>query len=237
MSFKNYYDILGIEPDADTNEIKEAFRVMTARYSSSTNKMDEFSQTMLKNLNEAVEVLANPEKRRAYDETRVLLDDSIRLSAVHQGIKSQDAARIAETIQKHFEQEKQLKAKHELMLIAQNAKPLKYFSSAKVFLSILVIGLAFYYYHPEKFDFIKGTPEHEQRSYEWYTMDTTLIYAKPKAKAKVIHGVPARTGFNGISETTYYIKITFTDDKGKSREGYIKKSELEKNRELIYPTP
>ena len=33
MSFKNYYDILGIEPDADTNEIKEAFRVMTARYS------------------------------------------------------------------------------------------------------------------------------------------------------------------------------------------------------------
>lgn len=237
MSFKNYYDILGIDADADTNEIKEAFRVMTARYSSSTNKMDEFSQTMLKNLNEAVEVLTNPEKRKAYDETRVLLDDSMRLSSVHQGIKPQDASRIAETIQKHFDQEKLVKAKHEALLIAQNAKPLKYFSSSKVFLCLMVVGVAFYYFHPEKFDFIKGTPVHEQRSYEWYTTDTTLIYAKPKTKSKVIHGVPAKTGFNGISETTYYIKITFTDNKGKSREGYIKKSELEKNRELIYPTP
>jgi len=109
MSFKNYYDILGIEPDSDTNEIKDAFRVMTARYSSSTNKMDDFSQTMLKNLNEAVEVLANPEKRKAYDETRHILDSSMRLSAVHQGIKSQDASRIAETIQKHFDQEKLVK--------------------------------------------------------------------------------------------------------------------------------
>jgi curved DNA-binding protein CbpA len=237
MSFKNYYDILGIDSNADTTEIKEAFRVMTARYSSSTNKMDDFSQTMLKNLNEAVEVLANPEKRKAYDDTRVLLDDSMRLSAVHQGIKQQDASRIAETISKHFEQEKQVKAKYDSLLVAKNAPPTKHFTSVKVFLCLIIIGATTFFYHPDKFDFIKGTPEHEQRAYEWYTMDTTLIYAKPKAKAKVIHGVPALTGFNGISETTYYIKITFTDANGKSREGFIKKKELEKNRTLIYPTP
>ncbi|MBP9186490.1 MAG: DnaJ domain-containing protein [Bacteroidia bacterium] len=228
MAFKNYYDILGIESDADASEIKEAFRVLTAKYSSATNQRDEFSQQMLVNLSEAVEVLANPAKRKEYDQTRILLDDNVKLALVHGDIKQQDAVRITESIKKHFEQVKLLNAKEQALLIAQNTKPKVSFSSIKIIFCLLIVSSTLYYYHPEYFEFLKGTPVSEQRSYEWYTNDAAVIYSQAKAKSKVLHKVPRGTGFNGISETVYYIKVAFTDSKGKSRSGYINKKLLQK---------
>ncbi len=230
MAFKNYYDILGLDSNADTAEIKDAFRALTAKYSSATNKKDEFSQQMLQSLNEAVEVLANPTKRKEYDQTRTLLDENVKLTLVHQDIKQQDALRISDSIQKHFEQEKLVNAKQQALLIAKNTQPKVSFSSIKVIFCLVIITGTLYYYNPEYFAFVKGTPISEQRSYEWYTTDTTLIYSKAKSKSKVLHGVSAGTGFNGISETTYYIKVAFTDRKGNSKSGYINKKLLQKKK-------
>lgn len=236
MAFKNYYEILGIDNRADTAEIRDAYRELAAKYTADGNKTDEFSQMMLKNINEAIDILANPEKRKEYDKTLILIDAGTRAAAVHTDINPQDAARIADLSEKYFEQEKQVKLKHEALLAAKNTKPVQYFTTVKVIFCLIIILGTTYYYHSDYFSFLKGTPVEEQRSYEWYTKDTTLIYAKPKNKAKVIWGVPAHTGFNGITETTYHIKITFTDEAGKSREGFIKKDDLEKSKELNLPT-
>lgn len=229
MAFKNYYEVLGVSSGASVDEIREAYREMASKYKNANNTLDEYSQLMLGNINEAVEVLTNPQKKADYDKTLLMIDEGAKAAAVHSNISSGDMARINDLTERFFEQEKYVSQKHQQFLAAQNAKPAAYFTSLKVIVCLLLIGGSFYYFHPEYFDFVKGTPVEEQRSYEWYTKDSTLIYAKPKKKAKIVWGVPANTGFNIISEHTYHMKITYTDKDGKSREGYIKKEDLEKN--------
>lgn len=69
MEFKDYYDILGVKPDASEAEIKAAFRKLARQYHPDKNK-DAGAEEKFKAINEANEVLRDKEKRRAYDQVR-----------------------------------------------------------------------------------------------------------------------------------------------------------------------
>jgi curved DNA-binding protein len=69
MEFKDYYDILGVKPDADEAAIKAAYRKLARKYHPDKNK-DPGAEEKFKAANEAQEVLLDKEKRRAYDELR-----------------------------------------------------------------------------------------------------------------------------------------------------------------------
>lgn len=69
MQFKDYYDILGVKPDAGEAEIKAAYRKLARKYHPDKNK-DADAEEKFKAVNEAHEALKDPEKRRAYDELR-----------------------------------------------------------------------------------------------------------------------------------------------------------------------
>ncbi|WP_329740616.1 DnaJ C-terminal domain-containing protein [Dyella sp. A6] len=69
MEFKDYYDILGVKPDASEAEIKTAYRKMARKYHPDKNK-DAGAEDKFKAANEAQEVLLDAEKRRAYDQLR-----------------------------------------------------------------------------------------------------------------------------------------------------------------------
>ncbi|MFN7311986.1 MAG: DnaJ domain-containing protein [Bacteroidota bacterium] len=236
MAFKNYYEILGIEPQSNIDQIREAYRKQSEKYKSETNINNEFSQTMLKDLNEAIEVLSNPDKRRAFDETFQVMEYNSSLLNVHSNLKREDVDRIADLTQKYFEHEKLVREKYEKLLAAQNAKSASYFTSLKVIMVAVVLLAATYYYKPEKFAFLKGKEPHEIKYYEWITIDSTLIYSKPKSNSKVIWGVPAGTGFNAIEESTYYIKVNFIDADSVSKTGYVDKGNLSQNHSLNLPT-
>lgn len=64
---KNYYDILGVKKDADEKQIKQAFRKLAKQYHPDANPNDPQAEAKFKELNEAYEVLSDPEKRAAYD--------------------------------------------------------------------------------------------------------------------------------------------------------------------------
>lgn len=70
MEFKDYYKILGVSPNASTEEIKKAFRRLARQYHPDMNPNDPQAEERFKEINEAYEVLSDPEKRRKYDEMR-----------------------------------------------------------------------------------------------------------------------------------------------------------------------
>jgi curved DNA-binding protein len=68
MEFKDYYATLGVPKTATEKEIKQAFRKMARKYHPDVNPSDKSAETRFKEINEAYEVLGDPEKRKKYDE-------------------------------------------------------------------------------------------------------------------------------------------------------------------------
>ena len=70
IEFKDYYDVLGVARDASSEEIKKAFRKLALKYHPDkvTGKDKPAAEAKFKELNEANEVLSDPEKRRKYDQ-------------------------------------------------------------------------------------------------------------------------------------------------------------------------
>jgi curved DNA-binding protein len=68
MDFKDYYATLGVAKTATEKEIKQAFRKLARKHHPDVNPGDKSAEAKFKELNEAYEVLGDPEKRRKYDE-------------------------------------------------------------------------------------------------------------------------------------------------------------------------
>ena len=67
MAFIDYYSILGIDKSASEADIKKAYRKLARKYHPDVNPDDKEAEHKFKEVNEANEVLSDPEKRKKYD--------------------------------------------------------------------------------------------------------------------------------------------------------------------------
>lgn len=68
MDYKDYYKILGVERKASADEIKRAYRKLAMQHHPDRNPGDKAAEEKFKEINEAYQVLNDPEKRARYDQ-------------------------------------------------------------------------------------------------------------------------------------------------------------------------
>jgi curved DNA-binding protein len=68
MEYKDYYKILGVDRNAEEKKIKKAYRKLARQYHPDVNPDDKMAEERFKDINEAYEVLSDPEKRQKYDQ-------------------------------------------------------------------------------------------------------------------------------------------------------------------------
>ncbi len=85
VEFKNYYDVLGVARNASSEEIKKAFRKLARKYHPDVAKDKTAGEEKFKEINEANEVLSDPEKRRKYDQLGANSNHRERQTAPPQG--------------------------------------------------------------------------------------------------------------------------------------------------------
>src|SRR5438034_1832138 len=67
MDYKDYYKALGVARGAGADEIKKAFRKLARKHHPDVNPGDKKAEEKFKEINEANEVLSDPDKRHKYD--------------------------------------------------------------------------------------------------------------------------------------------------------------------------
>src|SRR6202044_923440 len=67
MQYRDYYEILGVARGADADQLKRAYRKLARKYHPDVSK-EKNAEERFKEVQEAYEVLRDPEKRAAYDQ-------------------------------------------------------------------------------------------------------------------------------------------------------------------------
>lgn len=67
MEYKDYYKVLGVDKSASQEDIKKAYRKLAVKFHPDKNPGDKKSEEKFKEINEANDVLSDPEKRKKYD--------------------------------------------------------------------------------------------------------------------------------------------------------------------------
>ena len=70
MDFKDYYEILGVPPNAEKKVIQQTFRQLARKYHPDVNPGNKEAEEKFKTINEAYQVLSDAEQRKKYDELR-----------------------------------------------------------------------------------------------------------------------------------------------------------------------
>jgi curved DNA-binding protein len=68
MDYKDYYQILGVARSASADEIRSAYRKLALKYHPDRNPGDKQAEEKFKEMNEAYQVLSDPQKRTRYDQ-------------------------------------------------------------------------------------------------------------------------------------------------------------------------
>lgn len=90
MRKKDYYEVLGINRNADSGAVKKAYRKLAKKYHPDTNQEDSLANEKFKEVTEAYDILSDPEKRKMYDQYGMAAFDGDMNAGAYQSSDSTD---------------------------------------------------------------------------------------------------------------------------------------------------
>ena len=86
MAKRDYYEVLGLQKGASDDEIKRAFRKMAMKYHPDRNPGDKEAEENFKEVNEAYDVLKDPDKKAKYSLVEDLVADHLEEEMLHKEV-------------------------------------------------------------------------------------------------------------------------------------------------------
>lgn len=231
MTFKNYYDILGVSHTATQEEIKQAYRKLSVKLHPDKNNGDTFLEEMFKNINEAYEVLSDFYKREKYTQKLLSVNNSLQQPLKYNDYsstsnrKNKDVRNMFDLIDVYFESQKITLNKRIILLNAQNIPKPRYLTVSKVIGTMIIMFIIYWLFEPININ----EPQQNNAFYEWVTTQQSPVYSKPDNKSAIIGNVPKGIEFNSLRETNYFVQVSFINENGKETEGYILKKNIKRN--------
>jgi hypothetical protein len=231
MNFTNYYEILGLQRNATQEKIKLAYRKLSLKFHPDQNQGDEFLAEMFKKINEANEILSNPEKRKNYDLNFSTSDNSDYQNTNYQYSPEINSSKIKELTNIYFEKDNIAKTMQRHFQTAINQSRPKNFTVSKVLGIIFIFFISYFIFTPNfntKSTSDADSPNFSDSSDIWRTITYSEIYIKPNIKSEIIGNLESNENIKEIEQTKYFIKFEFTNSNGVSKIGYIRKLNVEK---------
>jgi curved DNA-binding protein CbpA len=236
MIFKNYYHILGISSDASQLEIKKAFRKLSIKFHPDKNEGDPFLSEMFKNINEAYEVLSNPDKKTFFDESLELMKGFNEPYLNQQKVKDPELEHLKKLTQMYLDKKdlESIKlnefnsAETERIIHRPGMYSLMILWGFILLLSLIIVT------HWKKVQ--KATEKASENNYYWATLIQTPIYSKADTLSDSRGLLPANTKLRTKQTLNDFVKIFFINSEGILTEGYLEKRTLifrNKKTELI----
>jgi curved DNA-binding protein CbpA len=140
---KDYYLILGVHPDDLTETIRSAYKLMSQKYHPDKNLGDRYFEERFKDINEAYQVLKDPEKRKIYDYERLGINSNQKTDFFNPGASNNREAKVAQNLNSSIKKGNQTKQNQAKGGKISNWK--KSFLLSLFVVSILSIGGVYYF--------------------------------------------------------------------------------------------
>ena len=228
MSFKNYYDILGVSKIATDQEIKTAFKKLSKKFHPDKNDNDVFLNEMFKNINEAYQTLSDPQKRKKFDEQLHEISHTIPHA-------SDDELILLHKLFKSYQLKKeQLSEKQAVYKASLDQKVSNGFNIPKYFSLFAIILFSYLLLNPQWAPVEKKATSNIIKDSIWTTYKLTHVYSELDNKSKIIGFILPNKKILSDIDTSGFVKIYFVNKDNYLVSGYLKKTDiLKKNKKEV----
>lgn len=192
MDFKDYYKTLGVQPNADIENIRNAYRKLSKKFHPDVNNGDKFFEEKFKEIQEAYEMLCDASKRKQYDFNRANFKKSNNFKQEHEDYLRKKEEELKKQKEDFKKWEEFLKKKEEALTekekqkVKQTKKPL--YAILLLILIAISVSLIYLTAGKKRPDTINSTINNQ-------TIDTPIAdvgnddnFKYPVVRTKVLNG-------------------------------------------------
>jgi len=213
---------MGVSKTATSQEIKRAYKKLSAKFHPDKNENDIFLGEMFKNINEAYHILSDEKKRELFDKQ---LND---LTETAEQISDDELQILSKIIKDYKLKKNSYEEKKSIYVRFLNKKFPKSNSIRKVLLAAIIILISYFSLKPQFYVVKNIMYSRIEKDSVWTSIKYTNVYSELNKNSKIIGTILPNKKINSKLYRAGFVKIQFIDNKNNVRKGYLYQTDLMK---------